>query len=120
MRCFLQQKAIIYSLIVILFGSFAVPTVAMVLQTQTRVLLCTSQGYQWVTVTEDQGSSLGASESKHCLFCLSPLEDEELYFVKVSSNLSDLFTRLEFQSSATERGFLLIFNALARAPPFFI
>ncbi|GHA20903.1 hypothetical protein GCM10008090_33540 [Arenicella chitinivorans] len=37
--------------------------------TPTQVLLCTSQGYQWVSI-EEQGSSESKQSVYHCAFCL--------------------------------------------------
>ncbi len=123
MSKFMQNQAIAYLLIINLMGSLFVPALASAMGSQTRVLLCTSQGYQWVTLETAQelkltGENLG---SEHCVYCLSSDDDLE-QAVSVYIYLELAATEYIFLTSAdylvSNNHFFV--NRPPRAPPFFI
>lgn len=121
MRSFYQQKLICYVLIFSLISGFFAPTLVSALASETRVLICTSQGYQWVTVYEEQSlESIGSDKSAHCVYCLTSIDDVELtpvigpYFDPKQVNY-----QLPLYSFYREHAYLGLL-AQPRAPPAFI
>lgn len=56
---------------------------------QNGVLLCTSQGYEWVDLETD--SETGQSTQLHCKLCLFPPNDDNLSDFIVESYASTIF-----------------------------
>jgi hypothetical protein len=56
---------------------------------QSRVLFCTSQGYEWVNVETD--SETGQSTQLHCKLCLFPPNDDNVSDFIVESYASTIF-----------------------------
>lgn len=118
-----QHKAIAYLLIINLIGSLFVPSLVSAMGAETRVLLCTSQGYQWVTLEAEQELNLADNTqvSEHCVVCLS--SNDDLDQVVFAYNYQDLVPveylfviRPKF-SPPTDH---FLITRQSRAPPFFI
>jgi len=84
-----------------------------------QVLLCTSQGYQWVSIDDDTTEH---RTSTHCPLCLAPSDSDNENGL-LSPNTTRLFSL--FLSTATFRADLSFYNKLTpyflaqgRAPPF--
>ena len=73
----LLNKAVAYLLIINLVSSILAPTLASAMESENRFLLCTSQGYQWVTIETEQEFRLSNDASEHCIYCLSSKDDQE-------------------------------------------
>lgn len=123
MRRLIQNKAISYALIISLISSVLLPSLASAGESESRVLLCTSQGYQWVTVQAAQDFVLEteASDSDHCFYCLSSNGDPEHVFFRAYS----FYLPLLEEVIKTERSLSLASDyqypfSRTRAPPRFI
>jgi len=85
------------------------------------VLLCTSQGYEWVKVDSDTSNSLDTTQ--HCKLCLFPQSDNSVDGL-VSAHSFISYDALHNQQSVFgEQSFLATqdyyFLAQGRAPPHF-
>lgn len=123
MRRFIKQKAISYALIISLIGGLLMPVLVSAFESETRVLLCTSQGYQWVTIYDEQASILNASEAtpEHCVYCLTSSDEPELALFSYSYfDLEQLPYRSSLGLLHNELSHLLVSIAHPRAPPFLI
>ena len=91
MFCFKNQIAILYVVIIALFFNTATAMAVSGVNdgevNGNKVLLCTLQGYQWVSLdgVDDSAPPL----AKHCQFCLFPSIDDSVsdFFAYISSNL---------------------------------
>lgn len=86
---------------------------------QNRVLLCTSQGYEWVKVGTD--SETGQSTQLHCKLCLFPPNDDnasdfiaESYASTIFFNSQPLVPEIAYPLFKTRFAHQL---AQSRAPP---
>ncbi len=87
--------------------------------TPTQVLLCTSQGYQWVSI-EEQGSSESKQSVYHCAFCLLNTDVDLPVIIRQSDWSGPVLTH-QF-AHISNAHFLLstdrVYLHPSRAPPF--
>ena len=112
-----------YFLIINLISSLLVSGFASATGHETKVLLCTSQGYQWITIETEQepqlNSSIGADS--HCMTCLASGNDNDAYLC--ADNYPELVSTQVSFSYLTDNLFYqghLLSAVQARAPPSFI
>lgn len=67
------QIDLVFTLILCLIGMSVLPVAASA-NTDSRVLICTSQGYQWVELNQ---SPQVQAEKEHCIFCLAAEDHDE-------------------------------------------
>ena len=123
MRRRTKQTFIFYTIVITVVSNLLLPSLAVALESGTRVLLCTAQGYKWVTISEQEPVELSSQGGpfEHCVYCLNPHDDSDSTLFQASSLKLQL---AKFKSKA--RDFMLgQLNYLhshshARAPPFFI
>lgn len=119
----MPTKVMAYLLIISLIGSLLAPSLASAIGSESRVLLCTSQGYQWVSIEEEQELKLtdNVSSMEHCLYCLGTDDDhEQIVFTYSYLDLvpTDYVARSLQEPNLTK--FLITSVLQPRAPPFFI
>lgn len=118
----MRIRAIAYLLIINLVGGLLVPSLANAMANETRVLLCTSQGYQWVTVENQQELTLtdDTRSVMHCGYCVSANDDfaesvQPNSFQYISPTQGSVV--IDTGPSALKDYFLIVVQS--RAPPFF-
>ncbi|RBP51344.1 hypothetical protein [Arenicella xantha] len=111
-----------YWLLICLIGNLLLPSLVAanesLSETPTRVLLCTSQGYQWVELESAQVPS-SEDSSQHCIYCVLSNDDTPYVVLDLVSDDFNYF-RVDRPSLATNdaKTFLLPSEASARSPPF--
>lgn len=117
----LRQRTICYALVISLMTSLLLPSLAMAIAPESRILICTSQGYQWIDISEQQSPQLNTAGGplEHCTFCSKVIDHSDLIFfahhtlyleqLKFRSKVRD-FSRAQLNYSISE--------AQPRAPPF--
>ena len=121
MRRLVRQKTICYALILTLVGSLTAPALAATGDSETRVLLCTSQGYQWVTIKTEKAAdqSIDSTKSEHCVYCITSSDDNDLALVAHSTiSLEKLEHHSSFHFFDDHAALSTYSDGLARAPPF--
>lgn len=123
MRKSTRNRAIAYLLTINLIGGLLVPSLVNAMASETRVLLCTSQGYQWVTVETQQEISITDDTRSvlHCGYCLSTNDDlSESVQANDSVIFSLLADQLLIKTEHEALKNLFLTAAQPRAPPFFV
>ena len=86
-----------------------------------EMLLCTSQGYKWVTVVDDSNTSSNQKGSQHCKLCLFPSKSDHIDYQWVGSHLNTKIANLAVISANSPKLLLKIqfaqLLAQGRAPP---
>lgn len=77
MRRQLHELYIVNTLIICFIGSLLIPVAMSANFTSNRVLLCTSQGYQWVSI-DKRGSA--KQQVKHCTVCFLADQSDDILF----------------------------------------
>lgn len=123
MRSAIRNQVVSYILIINLIGSLFAPSVVAAIGTESRVLLCTSQGYQWVTVKNEQEFTLKGNfqGSEHCIYCLTSNDDQEaVSFIPTVLYLSLSEVATSIRQSVESGTTRYPSHAQPRAPPIFI
>ena len=86
----------------------------------TKVLLCTSKGYQWTDI-QSPDSDTSSTTPLHCAWCVN-LESDVLIepFVQPKMILSDLGRRTAQHQTITNNKLRQFERQLLRAPPLFL
>ncbi len=123
MRESVQNRAIVLLLIINLIGGLLVPSLAAAFGSESRVLLCTSQGYQWVSIETEQELNLTGSDSlsKHCFLCLNSHDSYEQPGSSYDYLAIRLFKRLLLEGlKYTDYQNFITNSQRTRSPPIFL
>ena len=107
-------------LIINLIGSLLAPSVFAIMSPETRVLLCTSQGYKWVSSADEQvlATQVSVKSLEHCVYCSILANDTDLLWCSVDSIDLKTIELTQFWSSVDPKRYQrLVFFAQPRAPP---
>ena len=76
----IKNRAKTYLLIIIMISSLLLSAVVSATGSETRVILCTSQGFKSVIVKVEQEIQLSetANSGDHCVYCLTSESDHDL------------------------------------------
>ena len=99
MRRQLHKLYIVNTLIICLIGSLLIPVAMSASATSNKVLLCTSQGYQWVSI-DKQGSP--KEQVKHCAVCFLSDQSDDILF-SYNSCLQSVYAEFRYIAPAPYR-----------------
>lgn len=113
--------AFVFNLLLPLFASYSI-SLAQASGTGNKVLLCTAEGYKWVSleIPTEQAPAPDSTQHYKCPLCLLQLDKpvvthSEPVFLKVASTFIAVSTTATYVQSLKTRRLLL--GRTARAPP---
>lgn len=110
-----RQLQLIYLLTLCLSGASLMPVAVAAGGITTKVLLCTSQGYQWAEITTESATD---NTGKRCLYCvLSCDENTVVWAAKLNWNLYFAPTQVAIIIEPIKPRHQRLTSVQSRAPP---